>query len=762
MNEKVLALKAWHRQALDRGIAQKELPSPHKLGRFIDSIETSAGEAKWRADASFAPWVDSLKRVLFAVNSGAFKGTTPLPDAFFSRSEVTASVEPEQPATAEEESTPAAGAVPAATERRSPTRRPAAEQTQPGAILDIRLEEFEPFDPFVDEKQLNGQLRIEELDSSTGEDGAADEDEQPVARRKLTWKEPEDTQAAVRIYRVYAVENDMGIEQVPPRREEQPRVVTSATTWIDDAPMPTAIRTYHVWVNEGATKEEALRAQPRLLELKSYVQPIRDVEIDYVDRVIRGHWQELPKTSKVEVQVYDVVNGPYDVVSDEKNIRGFDFEVKETGREYSFRFRRRVNDHASAYSEAYSCEVPAELSSVGLDVKKDGDGFRVAWKRPGTGEVRLYRTRDVVDAQALTEPKDLDVLSNVGLTDSSWINSNASSDETEFTVAWPDEWYSMSITSVNVVGSSGLVGETKSWVRCGTPKDVTLYERVEEQVLTFQWPIEATTVAVYTAPKDLLGGIDFVEDGKYVVDNNQVHHIRSISKSDYERDGGLKVSLPEQHVVILRPYRTLKGEQVFGKPAKLFYRGINKIKYHIAEEKLFDDRDEPVLTLEAKTLVGQNENLAFALCAEEGRFPLVIDENDDKKESDSKKRRQQQVELWRVAENGKLEESSPLISLSNSDINSEEDQPRCVARYVIDRSSLQRSTRESTFLRLFLRGEPSEGSPLPVVLDPAPSELCLPALVEQPRAPQPAQAQPVEPEEKEEKRGFFGRIFGRK
>lgn len=319
---------------------------------------------------------------------------------------------------------------------------------------------------------------------------------------------------------------------------------------------------------------------------------------------------------------------------------------------------------------------------------------------------------------------------------------------------------------MNVVGSSGLVGETKSWVRCGTPKDVTLYERVEEQVITFQWPIEATTVAVYTAPKDLLGGIDFVQDGKYVVDDNQVHHIRSISKRDYERDGGLKVSLPEQHVVILRPYRTLKGEQVFGKPAKLFYRGINKIKYHIAEEMLFDGRVEPVLTLEAngyrENPDGQVENLAFALCAEEGRFPLVIDENDDKKESDSKKQRQNQVELWRMAENGKLEESSPLISLSNSDINSEEDQPRRVARYVIDRSSLQRSTRESTFLRLFLRGKPSEDSPLPVVLDPAPSELCLPALAEQPRAPQPAQAQPVEPEEKEEKRGFFGRIFGRK
>lgn len=715
MKDDLLALNTWREQALSRGIEKNELPSAFELGVFL---RTKDDPEKWQDKPALAKWSDSLTKLLQAVATGNFVKGTPLPELFF-RPNDTATAPAEEtttppapklkrrPSEAERRPKPAPEPTPQPKPAPEPTPAPVPEPTPEPEPAPAQLKHLRP-DDFAQRDVLEG-----EPEKLPGGEVTVRARADEIGTLEVSWVAPS-SGAAVRIFRVVSLDMLLAGDGLEPTNGRV-RAITSGQMWVDDQPLERAVRTFHVWVNEGATEAEALRAQPKVVGVAVYVRPVDDLHVTYEDGRIYGSYAEVDGTSSVEIALLDQYQGLIEQFSKEKNLRGFQMDPKYTGRTYVFQVRRVVDKHTSVYSEEQAVEVPAELTRISPLIQREGERFAVSWTSPGAGEVRIYRSAQPVAEGAAGQLVDADNLSEYGLLPGDWYNRLAPAAKTDIDLDWKSDAFAMYITAVNVVENQAMIGDTQSWVRCGKAENVRIAERVNEQVITFAWPDQASGVEFLHTDPESKQRLD-LSSAEAIKADDSVIHIDRISESQYRRFGGFRADLQRNSCLILMPYRSHQGKTVYGEPTLVDYPGLIKLGYHI-----FPSASNPQQLLISITAEEQRDTTAvsFVLLAQEGFLP--IDATRD----------EQRISVQRVSADGApLEDSRKIFRTAKPRTNNPAtqmyDEPDLFA---INMGEL----RGSGYLRLFLYTpagggyQPVEEDPFvmpeAVLLDPAPQSL---------------------------------------
>ena len=519
----------------------------------------------------------------------------------------------------------------------------------------------------------------------------------------LEWGVPSSTGDGARVFRV--VSDEIEFEQDPDLGEY--RVSTVGERWVDDEPLTTAYRMYQVWMYEGPTEAVAVTSQPQLVGESSFINPVSNIELSVAGSEVKGQWIPAEHTHRVAVYATPsterLVPVPRnEIAADKNNFQGFRFHPQHRGREYKFVARRFVEIKGqmigSAPSEEFTIDVPAEVVEVPINIQERFDGFStsfdVSWEAPHSGEVWIYRTQEAPESDLRFNAVETDQLESFGLARRDWAN-DLEDTKTSCRVTWPEDWYSIFLTPVNVVGNQAQVGETYSRVRVGGISRPKLYERVNNQLLTFGWPEEAHEVtAVFGEPGT----------GHTVGPTTDTpgSSLASIHREAYEEEGGMRVKLPGAGDVALFASRVYEGRQIWGEPEVLRYQGLDKFSYQL-------HREDARLFLVIYSERPSNQFHQFSLRIHPSRLPLEPEDG-------------QEVMTRKITNDSGAPRSADLLAgISSSAIRGEDEQ--AVEYWEIDPGIA--GLPSTSFLRLFIHQDDTERPHLKVLIDPAPASLNL-------------------------------------
>ena len=447
---------------------------------------------------------------------------------------------------------------------------PAPQQEAPAPTaqqLDLAEDDFEELDLLEDLAVISGGGVRAKL-SDTGE-------------IHVKWALPEGYPSQpVQIFRV--VSDEEVFDRDP--AEGILRSATPGTFFGDPDPLSFSYRYYQVWLNEGTNEIDALRSQPKLVGEDFYVRPVEHIELNFDGSEVSGKWEEFKHTDRVSVYIAPeeekrrLTRRAHEVSQTSRNVNGFRWTPPQRGLTYAVQAVREVSVGGavkkSAHSDIFTIDITAEVVEVHADVQLDqtiGNGlFSVRWELPNSGEVRIYRTRDLPAEGLSDKVVETDQLEGFGLPLASWVNDIAEAkDAAEF--AWPDEWYSIAITPVSVVGNKARVGRSSSFVRVGSIPAARIEERVIAQLITFGWPEQAHEVAAFLAEP---GEGSFVDPRRA-----DAKPMTTIDEQEYRSEGGMRVHMRGARDVVLIPSRMHAGLREWGEPTIIAYRGLRHFRY---------------------------------------------------------------------------------------------------------------------------------------------------------------------------------------
>lgn len=554
---------------------------------------------------------------------------------------------------------------------------------------DYQPHEFRLLDGFSDAEQIPGaDLRVR----PTGDGGL-----------ELEWSLPSWAQDLHgfrdRIFRV--VSNEEEFDKDPEFGE--PRAVTVGHRWVDREPLSTAYRLYQVWMHEGSSESAALRSEPKLVGEQPFIRPINNIELSATGSVVKGQWSPDEHTHRVAVFAAKASerrtnSRKNEIAVDTQNLQGFRFSPQNKGVEYKFVAQRYVlihgEQHASAPSEDFSIYVNAEVVDVPIQVDESDDGFEtkfnVNWENPDSGEVRIYRTVNAPTDGLHDRVVEVDQLESFGLPQRDWAN-DLERGMTSCWVDWPEDWYSVFITPVSVVGGQAKVGRSHSRVRVGDIVNPRLHERVNNQFLTFGWPDEAHEV---TAVFGELGAGHEVTPRPDSPGSN----IASIHREAYEREGGMRVQLPAAGDVALFPSRVYEGRQIWGDPRVLHYDGVQQFSYVFTVLRgrlslvIYSDRED-------------TSHRQFTLRIQQGRLPLEPDDGVE-------------IKTRRITTEGS-EDADYLPGINSGRLHPDQ----YTEYWEVDPAVFQEP--QGGLLRVFVREDHQQGTPVTALIDPNPTTLYL-------------------------------------
>ena len=427
----------------------------------------------------------------------------------------------------------------------------------------------------------------------------------------VTWEAPAVKEGRVRLYRVVSEEEEF--DRDPESGEH--RHTTVGHHGVDEDEFTTALRFYQVWAHEGTTEATARNNPPQFVGEAWIIQPVGDMTLTVAGREIKGQWSPLEGTTRVAVFAAKErdrrVHSPRNEISlNEANQQGFIFSPPQRGVNWKFVARRIVTlrgfDRYSAMSDVDMIAVPAEVHAVDIAVDTtvlgDETLFDVSWDNPSSGEVRIYRTNVAPDDGVTGRTVDVRFLEDFGLPQENWVN-DLTRGENSCRVPWPEDWYSIFLTPVTVVGEKCQVGRSFSAVRVGEVTNAQLFERVTHQVATFGWPRNALEVAAY-----------FVSEDPYTGQTSE-EHLTTIDRETYDARGGMRLKLNDRGRIKLLPSKYYNNEKILGEPAVLDYHGVTRMKYSI-----FGRGGAVCIAIAA--LRPEHVERRFTLRIQRGRLPL--------------------------------------------------------------------------------------------------------------------------------------------
>ncbi|GAB5896377.1 hypothetical protein [Mycolicibacterium mageritense] len=402
----------------------------------------------------------------------------------------------------------------------------------------------------------------------------------------LSWP-PYQAPGGVVIYRAVSSEDN------PPYAPDRAHLVgaTTETAVTDDRAPAAAVRHYQVWINVGASREEALAAQPLLHAAGVLVSPIVDFVIrEDAGRVI-GQWSVPPGVSAVYVYRVPVAeagrDGPqYRILAGHDNLTGFVDADTKRGERYVYRARCAATvDGVLRLSEAVETDVEvsavlAPVADLAVATGIDGDAFDLTWTPPAAGRVVIYRSENGPSAGSDAGELPEDALEQVGLgpelrLTQPVVNQTGPDGRVRALMAgvsWPAGWSRAYLTPVTILSGRALLGRTLSSVRTGTIRDIELAEYCNKQVLTFDWPDGAAGVVMYLAPKG------------YDPRNGLTGKSFEISLEEYEKYGGMQLTgqLPVGGCSLhLAPVAFSGGRRVTGAVVSVEYHGLLRLQYAV-------------------------------------------------------------------------------------------------------------------------------------------------------------------------------------
>lgn len=590
-----------------------------------------------------------------------------------------------EPATPEPEPQPEPNPVVEPVTSQPPRRNRHSAENIDRELRHFAPHEFARVDPFADVVALPGaEFRVQASPAGI----------------ELQWEAPAPAAGqAVRLFRVISDEVEFELD---PDFGEQ-RAVTVGTRWVDAENLSTAYRMYQVWMHEGSSETQALDSEPQLVGEKWYIRPIEHIDLSVAGSVIKGQWE--PEQHTHQVFVYAAPESERrtrhpqnEITGGNGSLQGFRFSPDYRGITYKFVAERyvRIRDRviASAPSAEFKVSVPAEVVEVDINVTEHSDGFDtrfdVEWARPSSGEVRIYRTRNAPADGLSDRVVEVDQLDSFGLSQRDWAN-DLERGANNCQVDWPDEWYSVFLTPVSVVGNQARVGRSHSLVRVGQVSNARLHERVNNQLLTFGWAEEAHQVTAVFGERDSARPLTYDPAGPGEA-------IASIYREAYAEEGGMRVQLPAAGEIALFPSRVYEGREIWGNPVILHYGGLQQFSYQLQLQNqrlylaIFAERED-------------HEYRQLTLRLQGDRLPLEPDDG---------------IELMtrRMGPDGPKEpDFSPGITTTH--LAPQDREP--VEYWEVDPAVFSQPYR--SLLRLFFRAENDPDTPVTALIDPNPHHL---------------------------------------
>jgi hypothetical protein len=394
------------------------------------------------------------------------------------------------------------------------------------------------------------------------------------------------------VYRVVVSDYE---EPFNPDDSEEIAVVETGAA-IDRADLETPFRFVTVWAYPKPRDGSKYLQQGRKVARTLYVQPIEALNLTFSDGSILGKWPAVvsPPGSNVQVKVSRLPEGQSRAkymgaqrwLAHPLPDRGFGFsggfqdsDVFE-GHTYSYVAAVCVEiDGLMEYSApevdsmTVVAETPHKVDDLEATPKQENTNlWSLEWTAPTTGEVLIFRTPTPPSPEAADkEFIAFERLEEAGLGENFLlqnpigqayedVDGEQSLRSSMDSVAWlsGEEWDTVYLTPVTVIGTAAAIGRTITQVRTREIEGLTLVNRLQWQLVTFAWPGDAVSVNLHVTP---LGQVE-----KSAVAD------RHIESKEYERNGGfvLDPPLPPEgatlHLVAVSHYA---GVQIESQPSSI-------------------------------------------------------------------------------------------------------------------------------------------------------------------------------------------------
>lgn len=409
--------------------------------------------------------------------------------------------------------------------------------------------------------------------------------------QRYAW-EPSTEPGEVKIYRLISG------DEMAPYTPDQADIIamTTEASVVDARPFSTAVRYVQVWCNSGRDEAEALNSQPVLHAMVEVVGEVPAVDIREDSGRIIGQWTALPGTVKVQIFRIPVAkmafagsDPAYRILAGGTNLGGFVDADAERGASYIYKVYTEAPVHngillsapAVVQMNVSAVLMPVEDLAVTVKAEEDNDTVLVdlKWSTPPGGRVDIYRTATRPPAGIELKPIEEAILEQGGLRPEFRLAhpiEPLDGTAAMLNVPWPAEWTRTYFTPVTVLDGRAHVGQSTVSTRPTRIRNAKVVERVDTQILTFEWPDGADAVMVYSGvpgqgAEAALGGTP-----------------QEITKAGYDQRGGLYFSglLPAEGCDLhLVPVSFEAGSRVNGAVTTINYPWIMRVAYKVSPRK---------------------------------------------------------------------------------------------------------------------------------------------------------------------------------
>ena len=433
---------------------------------------------------------------------------------------------------------------------------------------------------------------------------------------------------------VVVIDRLITADQFAPYSPDAARLVTATrgTEAVDELEFAHAARHYQVWRNTGTSLTDAKLAQPVKVASGELVSPVLDLDLREDEGRVIGQWRVLPGTTRVQVfripvQLAAGASGDpaYRILADETNLGGFVDTEADRGQRYLYQvfaeaeFDGVARLSAPSNSEVLVSAVHEPVRDLRFELLDDDRAplFDLTWTVPPGGQVVVYRTEQPHQPGIERQATAAAALPQAGLPEPKRLAHPITQEGGQATmhhVPWPHGWTRAYFTTVVLLGDRAYVGNTVRGVRVPKVSRPKIVERVNRQVLTFEWPEGADTVLAYAS----MPGIE----SKVAMQGQPIE----ISRGDYRERGGLEFAAGrldakgcDLHLVSVA---FDGGNRVLAAPEVVSYPGLLRIWYRITVQALPNGR--PLLRVQLRSETDVEHAPPFVLVHHPERLPLTI------------------------------------------------------------------------------------------------------------------------------------------
>lgn len=409
-------------------------------------------------------------------------------------------------------------------------------------------------------------------------------------------------------------------------------VATRGTEGVDELEFAHAARHYQVWRSVGTSIDDAKLSQPVKYASGELVSPVLDFDLREDEGRVIGQWRVLPGTTRVQVFRIPIQyaagssgDPQYRILHDDENLGGFVDTTADRGQRYLYQvFAEAEFDSVARLSAPTNQDLlvsavhePVRDLEFELLDSEEEPLFDLSWSEPPGGQVVVFRTQKPPQPGIERQAIPAAALDQAGLPDERKQSHPIVTEGGRASmrqVPWPRGWTRAYFTTVVMLGDRAYVGNTVRGVRVPKVTRPKIVERVNRQVLTFEWPEGADIVLAYSSMSGVSSEIAM--QGQPI----------EVSRTDYREQGGLEFPRGrldtngcDLHLVSVA---FDGGQRVLAAPEVVHYPGLLRIFYRVLTSSLADGR--PYIRVQLLSESDVEQAPPFVLVHNPERLPLTV------------------------------------------------------------------------------------------------------------------------------------------